>query len=43
MVASGGHYQKNMENGTQFMWNLVDVPKTAQLPKLLLSFFKTLF
>ena len=31
-----------MESGTQFMLNLIDGPKTVQLPKLLLSFFKTL-
>ena len=34
---------KNMESGTQFMRNLIDGPKTVQLPKLLLYLFKTLF
>ena len=33
---------KNMENGKRFARNLVDSPQMVQLPKLLLSFFKTL-
>ena len=40
---NGEHYQKNMESGTQFIRNLIDAPKTAQLPNLLFFFFKTLF
>ena len=41
MVVNRGHYQKTMESGTQFMWNLIDSLKTVQLPNPLLSFFKT--
>ena len=35
MAVNGGHYQKNIESGTQFMLNLIDSQKTVQLPKLL--------
>ena len=42
MVANRERYQKNMETGAQFIWNLVDGRRTIQLPKLLLFFFKTL-
>ena len=34
MVENGGHYQKNMETGTQFIWNLVDGQRTVWLRKL---------
>ena len=38
MVANGGYYQKNMETGTQFIWNLVDGLRTVQLPKAIAFF-----